>query len=107
MACTSNHNSHSSGDKTEIQNNYIFYYFTDMEAEKRQAPWPHSGDEGKAPFPPALSLIPLLRVGDLQKQTEQTLPVNTRSSEIKVTSPKFVCLHSRLNIQQYHIHTKC
>lgn len=43
----------------------------------------------------------------MQKQTELTLPVNTRSSEIKVTFPKFVCLYSRLNIHQYNIHTRC
>lgn len=63
-----------------------------MEAEKQQAPWPHSGNKGKVPFSPALNLIPLLRVDDLQKQTELALPVNTHPSEIKVTSPKFVCL---------------
>lgn len=106
MACTSNCNSHSSEDKTELWNNCIFYYFAEMEAEKRQALWPHSGDKGKVQFSPALNLILLLRVGDLQKQTELTPPVNTRSSEIKVSSLKFVCLHSSLNIQQYNIHSQ-
>lgn len=102
MACTSNCNSYSSGDKTEIQNNYIFCYYTEMEAESTMTSF---WRQGKVSFSPVLNLIPLLKVGDLQKQTELTLPVNTRSSEIKVTFPKFVCLYSRLNIQQYNIHT--